>query len=249
MNVAGLSGRSKGLLSGILGSQKCFAAAAILCSSTALGAEPFAIDTSQMPGFTVVTAEDGRMSAWDMVVVEYEGPIAYPMAESLRAIWDHVRSTGRFNRFVLRLNSAGGVGLHGEDVITILDEIRDEATLDTLVADNDLCASMCVGIFVQGENRFASPASAWMFHGASSYMSNQPNAELTARYFDLFHDRAIEADFIDFLYSDGKMLSPGAFWMSGSDLAGESNIITDLLPNWRPAEVAPGLPLMIHGGI
>jgi hypothetical protein len=221
----------------------------MLCSSTAVVAEPLPIDTSEMPGFTVVTAEDGRMTARHMIVVEYEGRIAYPMAESLRAIWDRVRSSGRFNRFVLRLDSAGGVGSHGEEVIAILEEIRSEITLDTLVADNDLCASMCVGLFVQGESRFASPASAWMFHGASSYMSNLPNAELTARYFELFRDRAIDPGFIDFLYADGKVLSPGAFWISGSELAGESNIITDLLPNWRPAEPAPGLPRMIHGGI
>ena len=249
MNFAGVTGLSKWTRFTITDTLRFFGVAALLCSSTALGAERFAIDTSGMPGFTVVTAEDGRMSAWDMVVVEYEGPIAYPMAENLRAIWEQVQPSGRFARLVLRLNSAGGVGLHGDEVIAILDEIRDEVTLNTLVSDNDLCASMCVGIFIQGETRFASPASAWMFHGASSYMSNLPNPELTARYFDLFRDRAVDADFIDFLYADGKVLSPGAFWISGAELAGVSNIITDLLPNWRPADAAPGLPLMIHGGI
>src|SRR5690349_14493843 len=98
----------------------------------AAGAERFAIDTSGMPGFTVVTADDGMMTARDMVVVEYEGPIAYPMAENLRTIREHVQRDGRFERFVLRLDSAGGNGDHGEEVVAVLAGIRAEAELVTL---------------------------------------------------------------------------------------------------------------------
>lgn len=156
MNVTGVSKLKNWTRDRVTGTLRFFGVAALLCSSTAIGAEPFAIDTSGMPGFTIVTAEDGRMSAQDMVVIEYEGPIAYPMAQTLRSIWEQIRQSGRFARLVLRLNSAGGVGTHGEEVIELLDEIRDELTLNTLVADNDLCASMCIGIFVQG--RAASPA-------------------------------------------------------------------------------------------
>ncbi len=61
--------------------------AAAIWSSAALGAEPFEMDTSGMAGFEVVSSEDGRVSDREMVVIEYRGPIAYPMAENLRAIW------------------------------------------------------------------------------------------------------------------------------------------------------------------
>ena len=169
------------------------AAATVVLLATAgpSGAGAFSIDTSKMVGFKVVTADDDRMSARDMVVIEYSGSIAYPMAENLRAIWDQVREAGRFEKVVLRLNSAGGDGAQGEEVVGLLAEIRDEATFVTLVGDNDLCASMCIGVFVQGEQRYASPASSWMFHGASVWMSNIPDPILTARYLDLFRARGV----------------------------------------------------------
>jgi hypothetical protein len=228
---------------------KCLAVGVALAATPAPAAERFALDTSGMAGFAVVTAEDGMMTAGDMVVVEYEGPIAYPMAENLHTIWEHVARDGRFRKFVLRLDSAGGNGDHGEEVVAVLARIRAGAELVTLVADNDLCASMCVGIFVQGEKRYASPASSWMFHGASSYLSNTPDPALTARYFDLFRARDIDAGFIDYLYANDYVLQPGAYWISGAELAATSDIITDLLPNWRPADPLPQPPKIVRGGV
>jgi hypothetical protein len=222
-------------------------AATAIWSSAALGAEPFEMDTSGMAGFEVVSSEDGRVSDRDMVVIEYSGPIAYPMAENLRAIWIGIQQAERFNRVVLRLDSAGGDGSVGEEVVGLLAEIRDKVALDTLVGDNDLCASMCIGVFAQGERRFASPASSWMFHGASTRMSNTPDPALTARYFGLFRAREVGAAFIDYLATNGYASAPGGYWISGAELARSSDLISDLLPNWRPADPEPGLPALLSG--
>ena len=218
-------------------------------TGSAAEAHPFAFDTSQMIGFNVLTEEDGAMDDRSMVVIEYKGPVVYPMAENLRTIWDEIKKDSRFERVVLRLNSPGGTDTHGMEVIDVLKEIREHASLATLVGEGDLCASMCIPIYIQGEARYASPASAWMFHGASRYMSNVPSLAMTVRYFDLLKDRDISTGFIDFLFGNNYVTTPGAYWMSGVELAERSNVITKLLPNWRPAEADPGPVRGFRGGI
>ena len=88
-----------------------------------------------------------------------------------------------------------------------------------------------------------------MFHGASAHLGNIPDPGLTARYFDLFRAREVGGDFIDYLYEQDYALAPGGYWISGSELARASDIITVLLPNWRPADPEPGLPAIVRGGV
>ena len=104
-----------------------------------------------MTGFKVVTAEDGAMAATDLVVIEYDGPIVFPMAENLREIWTEIKKSSRFHKVALRLNSPGGTDLHGLEVIGVLREMRQQVQLMTLVNEHDLCASMCVPIYLQGD--------------------------------------------------------------------------------------------------
>jgi hypothetical protein len=68
-------------------------ALAIAASPGPAVAHPFAFDTAKMVGFKVLTAEDDAMSADDMVVVRYDGPIAFPMAANLREIWSEIART------------------------------------------------------------------------------------------------------------------------------------------------------------
>lgn len=212
-------------------------------------ANPFSFDSATMEGFRVLTAEDGAMQATDLVVIEYSGPIVLAMAENLRLIWDEIKVNRRFARVALRLDSPGGTDTAGKAVIDVLAEIREHLALSTIVEQTDVCASMCVAVYIQGERRYASPASAWMFHGACRAMSNVPSLALTMKYFDHFHERRIERQFIDYLFENQYVTTPGAFWVSGKELAERSNIVTDLLPNWRPAEPNPGPPSIIRGGI
>lgn len=212
-------------------------------------AHPFPIDTTQMPGFEVLTAEDGAMEATDVVVVKYDGPIVSPMADGLRAIWDEVAKAPRFETVVLRLNSPGGIDAAGDDVIAILREIRERVKLVTLVGEHDLCASMCVPLFIQGEKRWASPASSWMFHGASHHLSNIPSLSMTMRYVDHFRNRNIGATFVNTLLEKEYLTSPGEYWLSGYELSMSSDIVTDLAPSWRPARPKPGPGSVIRNGV
>jgi hypothetical protein len=213
---------------------------ASLISGTLVAAHPFPFDTSKLVGFDVLTAEDGATKSPELVVVKYEGPIAFPMAENLQTIWHGIRSSNRFKTMLLRLNSEGGTDVEGRKVIQLLRAIRGQMALTTLVGDHDLCASMCVPVYVQGDIRIASPASSWMFHGASRFMSNIPSLTATEAYFGMLSDRKIDANFIEFLFDNSYVTTPGAYWMSGSDLAARSIVITKLLPNWRPADPHPG---------
>lgn len=197
------------------------------------GADQFAVDTSAMSGFEVLTSDDGVISDPNVVIVNYGGTIDSAMVRDLRKIWTEVGSNQRFNKFVFRLNSPGGIDRDGLDVIAILSEIRQQVILVTLVAERDLCASMCVAVFIQGDRRYASPASAWMFHGASRTKGGAPNRKLTNQHFDLFRNRGIDGRFIDFLFDNEYVTTPGAYWVSGSELSQQSNIITKLLPNWK----------------
>jgi hypothetical protein len=216
------------------------ACAFLVAGAPQAGAQPFAIDTAGMTGFKVVTAEDGAMAAKDLVVIEYDGPIVFPMAENLREIWTEIKKTSRFHKVALRLNSPGGTDLHGLEVINVLREMRGQVQLMTLVNEHDLCASMCVPIYLQGDVRYAGPATSWMFHGAAKALSNIPSLPATLRYFDLFKERGIDASFTAFMFDNRYVTSPGAYWMSGYELAEKSNIITKLLPNWQPQDPDPG---------
>ena len=216
------------------------AAFAALVSATLAEAHPFPFDNSKMIGFEVLTAEDGATKSSELVVVKYEGPIAFPMTENLRTIWDGIKNSLRFKTMLLRLNSEGGTDVEGRKVIELLGEIRAHIALVTLVGDHDLCASMCIPVYIQGDIRVASPASSWMFHGASRFMSNIPSLTATEAYFGMLRDRDIDASFIDFLFDNKYVTTPGAYWMSGADLAAKSNVITRLLPHWRPADPRPG---------
>jgi hypothetical protein len=224
------------------------------CAATASAtpfaeAHPFALDDAGMTGFRVLTAEDGAFEPADLVVIEYSGSIASPMAQNLRAIWREIEASSRFRRVLLRLNSPGGSDLHGAEVIDVLSEMREHVALSTVVEQGEVCASMCIAVYIQGDTRYASPASAWMFHGASRAMSNIPSLSLTMGFFDLFRLRGIDEVFINYLFEEQYVTTPGAYWLSGKELAGRSNIITDLLPNWRPAKPNPGPPNIVPGGI
>jgi hypothetical protein len=216
------------------------AGAFLIAATTSVDAHPFAFDTAKMVGFTVLTAEDGAMEAADMVVIKYDGTIAFPMAANLKEVWDEIAKTGRYQTVVLRLNSPGGTQSEGEEVISILRKIREHAKLVTLVGEHDLCASMCIPLFIQGETRFASPASAWMFHGAALYMSNIPCLTMTMRYVDYFKHRDVGTSFVNSLVERKYLSSPGEYWISGSELAAQSDIVTRLAPRWNPAEPNPG---------
>jgi hypothetical protein len=74
---------------------------------------------------------------------------------------------------VLFLNSDGGEVNEGDRVIHLLDGIKPTHRLITVVLDGSLCASMCIPVFLQGDDRLAARTSRWIFHEAARQGVNQ----------------------------------------------------------------------------
>jgi hypothetical protein len=96
--------------------------------------------------------------------VDWAGPIVAGMADDLRATVSQ--------RVALFLDSRGGRVEEGDRVIEVLNEIKLRHQLITVVPHGKLCASMCIPIFLQGEERLAARASLWIFHEAAQRQAN-----------------------------------------------------------------------------
>ena len=83
--------------------------------------------------------------------IEWSGPIFPGMADYLHTALDKYGAVS--HRVILFLNSAGGRVDEGDRVIHVLDEAKQTHRLITVVPDGDLCASMCIPIFLQGDDR------------------------------------------------------------------------------------------------
>ncbi len=123
------------------------------------------------------------------------------------------------NRLVLFLDSAGGQVEEGDRVIAVLNEIKLRHQLITVVPHGKLCASMCIPIFLQGEDRLAARASIWLFHEAAQ---RQPNGVLhtdpagTWRLFRKYYAPAGVS--MHWLKSIAPMIKEADLWQTGGDL-------------------------------
>lgn len=201
---------------------------------------PQASSQSNRVGFQLLTtAEDANIDA-RTIVIRYEGPIVFPMAENLADIAREL--IGRFDKIVLDLDSFGGQLDHTEKVIGALREVRRQVTLHTLVRHGRSCLSACVVIFMQGQQRSAGGASVWLFHGPCPLYTNIPTAKATHRYVEMLREAGAGRSLLCEL-EDGQYLSrPGKFWLSGYELFHRkgASVITELLPSWQSEE--PALP-------
>lgn len=213
----------------------------------ALGLLGAAIPGAALAGIDVLTDADNPTIAADSLVVRLTGPILSPMARDLAAAWQ-ASGDGRA-RLLIDLDSPGGSLVEAEAIIAALAAIRTEARVDTLVRHGALCASACITVFVQGEDRAAGGASAWLFHGACRDPgSNVPSLALTERYLDILREAGVDDRFLCDLVAEGYVTTPGQLWLSGYELVHvhEAGIITRLLEPWRaepprspPAAAAP----------
>ena len=89
------------------------------------------------------------------------------------------RSAGQRGQYPARrsgstrnLDSAGGQVEEGDRVLAVLNEIKLLHQLITVVPHGKLCASMCIPISLQGEDRLATRASLWIFNEAAQRQAN-----------------------------------------------------------------------------
>jgi len=192
-------------------------------------------DLPASAGIEASTTADNPSIAADTVVLRLTGKIEPPMATELAALWRD-RAPGH-GRLLIDLDSPGGSLVETEAIVAIITAIRTDTRVDTLVRHGALCASACVAIFVQGEDRAAGGASVWLFHGACRDAgSNMPSIALTERYLDILRQAGVAESFLCALAAEGYVTTPGNFWLSGYELhhVHKANVITRLLDPWRP---------------
>jgi hypothetical protein len=146
--------------------------------------------------------------------IEWSGLIVAGVADELRT---SVAKYGTaLKRVVLFLDSAGGQVDEGDRVIAVLNEIKQGHRLATVVPHGKLCASMCIPIFLQGDDRFAARASLWIFHEASQPQANgsqRTDMTETWRLFRKYYGSAGVS--MHWLKSIAPMIKGADLWQTG----------------------------------
>jgi ATP-dependent protease ClpP protease subunit len=149
--------------------------------------------------------------------IEWSGLIVAGVADELRA---SVAKYGTsLKRVVLFLDSAGGQVDEGDRVIAVLNEIKQGHRLATVVPHGKLCASMCIPIFLQGDDRFAARASLWIFHEASQALASggqRTDMTETWRLFRKYYGSAGVSS--HWLKSIAPLIKGADLWQTGGDL-------------------------------
>ncbi len=175
------------------------------------------------------------------VVLNWRGPIAAPMANQIRDAFEAHKS--KANRFVLRISSTGGLVPEGERVIDVLTQIKATHQLDTAVTQGDICASMCVFIYLQGQKRFGALTSSWLFHEVSHMDARtKQTTKLDRPAWERLVDKYMRpAGVSEEWIADMKPRTVNSdYWQTGADLVrAKSGIIHEQLANQTARYVAP----------
>jgi Clp protease len=212
------------------------AAAAAIAVLTLLLASANAAPSEEQPaaGASVeFNKEDGTL------YIDWLGPIVAGMADDLRAALDKYGTISQ--RVVLFLDSRGGQVEEGDRVIEVLNEIKLQHQLITVVPHGKLCASMCIPIFLQGEDRLAARASLWIFHEAAQRQANGGQRTDMAETWRLFRKYYAPAGVsMHWLKSIAPMIKEADLWQTGGDLiSAKSGIILHPLGDRTERAVAP----------
>jgi hypothetical protein len=164
----------------------------------------------------------------------WSGQIAPGMAEYVRTAFAKYATVS--HRVVLLLNSGGGQVEEGERVIHILQEIKQTHRLTTAVLHGKICASMCINVFLQGNDRAAARASLWVFHEAAKREADgteRMDMEETLRLFRRYYVPAgVSAEWLKTIVPKIKNAN---LWQTGGDLiAAKTGIIMYPLENQTP---------------
>lgn len=101
------------------------------------------------------------------VVLSWHSEIEVPMVRRLEEAFD--KWHGKTGRFVIDLSSRGGALYEGRKVVEFIAYMKKSKRVDTVVGENQICLSMCVPIYLQGQTRLAAASSKWMFHEPQFY--------------------------------------------------------------------------------
>ena len=181
-------------------------------------------------------ADTGQLTVLDrngIVILAWTGRVDVPMHTLMARAFNERRD--KSSRFVLQLNSPGGSLREGRAVIELLQDIRQTHRLDTYVARNHICMSMCVPMFLQGENRIAAPNARFMFHEPKRYHDDGSEAKgfsfereaLSRRFFErYFVDSPMDAGWRNRL--EQNWVGKDVFKSARQLVDERSNIVTNL---------------------
>lgn len=198
---------------------------------------------SVVPG--TVEYQDTREDGKAYVVIRITGALAYPMASELD---EKIAALPPKVPLMLHLNSGGGSLREGLKMIGSLRNFKKERQLITLVRNGEVCGSMCVPLYVQGDRRLAGEVAAFMFHGATpNGYTNIPDQKKSRDLTNMFVDAGVSTEWIESLWAKKVFSVPGEFWISGLELVEEkSKVVTELVSRHVQYEpwVAPIDPTM-----
>lgn len=103
----------------------------------------------------------------DAVILSWNSPIELPMERRFQEAY--AQWADQTSKFIIDLNSGGGALREGRLVIEVIKQMKRTHLVETTVGEGANCLSMCVPIYLQGEQRSASRNSRWMFHQPSAY--------------------------------------------------------------------------------
>lgn len=209
----------------------------LLAFGTAWAEPPYRPDTGEKvrrltPGTLRVASPPGAAGS---VYLYWNGTIAHPMAQQIGEAFDAFKGSRR--RFVLHFDSGGGSVMEGERVIALLIKIRSSHQLDTVVGPGSRCGSMCLPLYLQGQNRFGARSSSWLFHeitrpGSAAFQQKRVEgsyARLIGRY---WIPAGVSKAWIDEML---KLTDNHDWWQTGQDLiTANAGIITRPIDNRRP---------------
>ena len=170
----------------------------------------------------------------DAIVFGWAEGIEAPMARELRLAFEGYRDTKK--TIILDLTSPGGALREGSKVIEQIEEMKRTHKVITRVRYVRQCLSMCVPIFLQGDERLAHSKAKFMFHEPRRFdliterEASEPDFEReynANRFFNrYFADSVMSEDFTEQLRKDwvGKDV-----WYTGKQLWDKnSGVLTTL---------------------
>lgn len=117
-----------------------------------------------------VYKDNGRLQVsqeGSVVVLSWASSIELPMERRLQEAY--AEWADKTDKFVINLDSGGGSLREGRLVIDVIKQMKKTHLVETTVDEGANCLSMCVPIYLHGEERSASRNSLWMFHQPSAY--------------------------------------------------------------------------------
>lgn len=156
--------------------------------------------------------------------------IVSPMANEMQELLINVPN---HKGVVLIFNSQGGSVTEGEKIIEILESHKKRGlTINTVVENGAVCASMCIPIYMQGQKRYAGARSTFMIHGV--YLGLQrhtPDIDQTKSYLSRLVKFGVNSSWLDILWKQNIFTDSKEYWLNAEELVEqESNIVTDLTP-------------------